>query len=206
MVQWPAMKESSPQVVVVAGPNGAGKSTAAPSLLQGPLRVEEFVNADVIAQGLSSFRPEVAALQAGRILLKRIEGLAARRLDFAFETTLASRSFAPWIRRLVSTGYSFSLVFLWVPTADIALARVRERFLAGGHTIPEDVVRRRYDAGLRNFFGLYQKLASRWHFYDNATHNGPRLIATGRRTTETHVSDARLWEKLLVQYGHGRAP
>src|SRR4051794_8354678 len=115
------MGEARPSVVVIAGPNGSGKSTAAPELLHGVLGVSEFVNADIIAQGLSAFNPERAAMAAGRIMLARIKGLAETRESFAFETTLASRSFAPWISGLIAGGYDFGLVFLWLPSPEMAV-------------------------------------------------------------------------------------
>ncbi len=178
-----------PNVVIVAGPNGAGKSTTAPALLQGTLAVTEFVNADTIAQGLSAFEPERVAIASGRIMLHRIRELAGCRESFAFETTLASRLFAPWIAELVDAGYRFCLLFLWLPSADLAVRRVAERVKAGGHAVPEDVVRRRYEAGRRNFFGFYRPLAEIWRVYDNSTLPGPRLIAAGRKTATTQVVD-----------------
>lgn len=156
------LKELCPSVVVLGGPNGAGKSTAAPALLQGALAVNEFVNADVIARGLSAFAPESAAIAAGRVMLGRLHELAAQRVTFAFETTLASRSFAPWLRSLRVSGYEVQLVFLWLPSADFAVERVAARVRAGGHNVPAETVRRRYHAGLRNFFSLYEPVASSW--------------------------------------------
>jgi len=138
------MSEENPHVIVIAGPNGAGKSTTAPMLLKGTLGVTEFVNADVIAQGLSAFQPESAAFHAGRVMLERLHYLAKERVDFAFETTVASRSFAPWIAKLKQSGYTFHLVFLWLPSADFAVARVAERVRMGGHDVPEETIRRRY--------------------------------------------------------------
>src|SRR5690606_37057375 len=134
--------------MLLAGPNGAGKSTSAPNLLKGVLAVEEFVNADVIAQGLSAYRPESAAVAAGRVMLERLRFLAARRQDFAFDTTLAGRGHARWLRELRSTGYRAHLIFLSLPSADLAVARVAERVRQGGHHVPDDVVRRRFGAGL----------------------------------------------------------
>jgi predicted ABC-type ATPase len=125
-----------PSVVILAGPNGAGKSTVAPALLHGALAVNEFVNADVIASGLSAFDPESAAIAAGRVMLSRIRELASQRVNFAFETTLASRSFAPWLRQLATSGYAVHLVYLWLPSADFAVERVAERVRAGGHNVP----------------------------------------------------------------------
>jgi len=135
--------EPHPSIVIVAGPNGAGKSTVAPALLHGTLAVDEFVNADVIASGLSAFDPESAAIAAGRVMLARLHELAEQRESFAFETTLASRTFAPWLRDLRASGYQIHLLFLWLPSAEFALDRVADRVRAGGHNVPAETVRRR---------------------------------------------------------------
>jgi predicted ABC-type ATPase len=116
-----------PRVVVVAGPNGAGKSTTAPAIVQQALGVNEFVNADTIARGLSGFSPETVAIAAGRIMLRRIRQLTLERADFAFETTLASRSFGPLLKRMQADGYQFHLIFLWLATSELAVERVKER-------------------------------------------------------------------------------
>jgi predicted ABC-type ATPase len=187
---------SSPQLVVIGGPNGAGKSTAAPRLLRDTFHLVEFVNADAIAAGLSGFRPESAAIQAGRVMLRRLRQLASNRTDFAFESTLASRSFAPWIRHLRQDGYVFHLAYLWLPKPEIAIARVAERVRAGGHHIPEITIRRRYASGLRNFFRLYRPIADYWRFYENAAASGPRLIAIGKGAIDLQVRDDELWKRI----------
>ncbi len=184
-------------VVVVAGPNGAGKSTAAPRLLRDTLMVEEFVNADVIASGLSAFRPEGAAVAAGRIMLARMEELAAARRSFAFETTLASRSFAPWLGRLATSGYRTHLLFLWLESAELAVSRVAERVRVGGHDVPEATIRRRYDSGLRNLFSLYLPVVDSWQVLDNSAAPIPGLIAAGSRGAPAEVPDARIWRRIL---------
>src|SRR3712207_6585578 len=138
------MGESRPKLIAIAGPNGAGKSTLAPFMLRDAYGVTEFVNADTIAQGLSAFSPEAAAFDAGRIMLKRLRDLAARRVNFAFETTLASRSYAAWVSGLRARGYEFNLMLLWLRSPELAVERVRQRVRAGGHNIPESVIRRRY--------------------------------------------------------------
>ncbi len=186
-----------PLVVVIAGPNGAGKSTAAPRLLQEALTVSEFVNADPIAAGLSAFRPDSVAIGAGRVMLARLKALAQARADFAFETTLASRSFSPWLMRLRTSGYRVHLAFLSLPTADLAVARVAERVRRGGHDVPERVVRRRFVAGLRNLFTVYQSIADTWQVFDNSTLGGPRLIASGRKGQDVTVLDAGAWAHLV---------
>jgi len=158
-----------PQVIVIAGPNGAGKTTTARDILQGPFQVDQFVNADIIAQGLSGFAPEAAAIPAGRIMLERVRELASERRSFAFETTLASRSFAPWLASLVQSGYEFHLNFIWLPNAEMAVARVADRVRNGGHHVPEETVRRRYLAGIKNFVHLYSPLAASWQVVNNTT-------------------------------------
>lgn len=189
----------TPLVVVLAGPNGAGKSTTAGHFLRGALAVEEFVNADVIAQGLSAYRPESAAVAAGRAMLERLRFLERSRLDFAFETTLAGRAYAGWLRALRSSGYRAHLIFLSLPSADLALARVAERVRQGGHNVAEEVVRRRYFAGLRNFFATYGDLVNTWQVYDNAELTGPQLIASKTEEPPQRVFDAIAWGNLKEQ-------
>lgn len=191
---------AAPHIIVLAGPNGAGKSTAAPSVLAESLHVVEFVNADVIARGLSAFQPEAAALEAGRIMLSRLRQLAAQRVSFAFETTLASRTFAPWIAELRDTGYRFDLVYFWLPSPEEAVARVAARVRDGGHDIPTETVHRRYAAGLKNFFTLYRPLTDRWCFYDNRDTSGPQLIAAGNGALTATVACKELWERISEQY------
>src|SRR5262245_38172329 len=148
-----------PHVILLAGANGAGKSTVAPRLLRGVLRVREFVNADTIASGLSGFSPESAAFQAGRLMLTRLSELSKRRANFAFESTLSARSFAPWLKGLKAKGYRVRIIFLFLPDLKLAMERVRQRVRSGGHDIPVTVIRRRYYAGIKNFLDLYMPLA-----------------------------------------------
>jgi predicted ABC-type ATPase len=148
------MSSTPPNVGVIAGPNGSGKLTAAPDLLRDYLGISEFVNANVIAQGLSGFRADSVAMQAGRIMLARWRELARQRVDFAFETTPASRSFAPWLHALRHSGYRIHLLFLWLPSPELAIARVTMRVQQGGHAVPDEIIKRRYHAGLRNFLRL----------------------------------------------------
>ncbi len=188
-----------PLVVVIAGPNGAGKSTTAPRLLQEALAVSEFVNADAIAVGLSAFRPETVALGAARIMLSRIKALARQRADFAFETTLASRSFAPWLEELRADGYRVHVAFLSLPNPDLAVARVAERVRGGGHDVPEAVVRRRFAAGLRAFFNLYSGFADSWQLLDNSKPEGLTEIASRRSGEPPRIVDADAWNNLMEQ-------
>lgn len=173
-------------------------STVAPDLLRGALNVHEFVNADVIARGLSAFHPEGAAIEAGRVMLTRLRELTGERKNVAFESTLASRTFAPWIRELLKTGYHFHLFYFWLPSADYCIRRVYERQSLGGHFVPEETIRRRYEGGLRNFFELYSPIAENWTFFDNT--QAPRtLIASSENGVET-VSDGGLWDRLKKEY------
>jgi predicted ABC-type ATPase len=192
----PAVETERPLVVLLAGPNGAGKSTSAAQLLRGVLAVEEFVNADTIARGLSAYRPEGAAVAAGRVMLERLRFLAAVRRDFAFETTLAGLGHGQWLRQLRSSGYRSHLVFLALPSAALAVARVAARVREGGHDVPEHVVRRRYEAGLRNLFEAYILAVDAWQVYDNSDLSGPRLIASGGAGTRPVITDPEAWNGL----------
>jgi predicted ABC-type ATPase len=169
-------------------------------ILKDALGVAEFVNADVIARGLSGFEPERAALAAGRIMLGRLRDLARQRVNFAFETTLASRTFAPWLADLIRSGYQFHLVFLWLPSADLAVARVAARVQEGGHDVPEQTIRRRYDAGLSNLFHLYQPMTTSWQLCDNSGTSGPRPIASGQSGLTRIVEDSAMWEQIKTRY------
>jgi predicted ABC-type ATPase len=177
-----------PHIVVLAGPNGAGKSTIANVLLPETLNITQFVNADLIAKGLSPFAPQSIALEAGRLMLNRIHELADRRESFAFETTLASRSYAHFLREAQQRGYSVNLSFAWLNSVELALARVADRVQQGGHDVPADDVKRRYFRGLNNFFDLYQPLVDTWSLWDNSLE--AVLVAQGGRDVETRIFDA----------------
>ena len=181
-------------VVVLGGPNGAGKSTAAPRLLRGALDVEEFVNADTLAQGLSAFRPEGVALEAGRIMVRRLDHLESQGRTFAFESTLANHVLARRLERLKQHGYLTQFVYLWLPRVELALARVAERVRAGGHDVPAVAVRRRFDRSRVNFFTIYRPLASAWRVYDASPITGPTLVATGGAGLPTRIRSRETWE------------
>jgi predicted ABC-type ATPase len=180
-------------VVVLGGPNGAGKTTAAAGLLPGSLK---YLNADEIAKGLPSHPSSAADLEASRILIDEMDECERLRESFAVETTLASRSLAPRMARLRSAGYFFRLVFIWSPSVDFSIQRVAARVRSGGHSIPEETIRRRYAAGLRNFFGLYRPLADIWDIHDNLGIDGFRLIAEGGRGIEDTIHLAAAWNQI----------
>lgn len=188
-----------PHVIIIAGPNGAGKTTAAPALLNHALDISHFVNADTIAAGLSAFAPEKAAIQAGRAMLERMRYLANEGENFAFETTLASRSFAPWIADLKMKGYLFHLTFLRLDNADLAVSRVAERVKLGGHFVPEDTIRRRYVAGLKNFFSLYTPIADSWQMYDNTDIENFDPIAS-KINSRLEIQNSLIWQSLVEAY------
>jgi predicted ABC-type ATPase len=165
-----------PKIIIIAGPNGAGKTTFAQEFLPQEAGCPVFVNADLIAAGLSPFAPERAALQAGRLTLAAIAQHVAKRESFAFETALSGKAYATQIPAWRQLGYRVELFFLSLPTADIAVARVAQRVRQGGHDIPEATIRRRFEAGKRLFTEVYQPLVDQWVLYDNAG-DEPQLIS-----------------------------
>jgi predicted ABC-type ATPase len=187
------MAETSPTVILLAGPNGAGKTTSSRTLLAETLNVLTFVNADVIAQGLAGFDPTSAALEASRIMLERMYKLAAARENFAFETTLAARSYASWLRQLRDSGYRVHLVYFWLRSSDLAVARVADRVRRGGHDIPEPTIRQRYQRSAYNFFHLYRPVTTLWHVHDNSDET-LRQIAFGDGEGNETVLDEQTWQ------------
>ncbi|WP_221029831.1 AAA family ATPase [Actomonas aquatica] len=168
-----------PNLFIIAGPNGAGKTTYVKRFLPQEMRCHEFVNADLIAAGLSPFAPDAASFAAGRIMLDRVRYLISRREDFSFETTLSGRAHAALLREALAAGYSIRLDFLWIPDLSITRDRVAQRVRKGGHHIPEEVQQRRFLLGIRNLALLYRPLLDEWRLYDN-TVGKPHLIARER--------------------------
>ena len=189
-----------PTVIVLAGPNGAGKTTSSRTLLADALAVLTFVNADVIAQGLSGFDPDNAAVEASRIMLERLHKLAEQRASFAFETTLAARTLAGWLAGLRDTGYAVHLVYFWLESADLAVTRVAQRVQQGGHNIPEATIRQRYHRSVQNFFRLYRPVVNSWRV-DNNTRSAPspELVAHGDRTGGETILDPIAWELMVKE-------
>lgn len=197
---------TAPSVIVLGGPNGSGKSTAAVRLLRDELKVLEFVNADQIAKGLSAFRSEAHAVEAGRVMLEQLRRLASNHESFAFETTLASRTFAKWIQEIQQQlGYRFRLVYVCVPDVAINVERVATRVVLGGHGIPEATIRRRFYRSIINLFDLYLPLANRWEIFDNTGRGDPKLIAFGNAEDRPQIEDQQLWQRLKDNYDAGRS-
>ncbi|ESQ15246.1 MAG: AAA family ATPase [Thiohalocapsa sp. PB-PSB1] len=169
---------SNPRVLVIAGPNGAGKTTFAREFLPKEAQCPAYINADLIAAGLSPFSPELAAVKAARLMLEAMDEHAARRESFALESTLAGRGYARRLAALKAVGYRFSIYFLKLPSADMAVARVAERVRQGGHAVPDAVIRRRFASGWRNFIDLYRPLANQWVLFDSAE-RPPKLVDWG---------------------------
>ncbi len=179
---------SGSQIIVIAGPNGAGKSTIAVRIVPPSI---PFLNADEIAKELTAEETQNKDVMAGRMLLRQMDELETKSASFAVETTLASRSLAPRIARLQKSGYRFSLTYMWVPSPDLSVQRVAERVRRGGHHIPEDVIRRRYAAGLRNIFQIYVPLADRWRLYNNSELGHPVIVARDVKL----VRNSPLWSR-----------
>lgn len=184
-----------PTLYVICGCNGAGKTTASYTILSEMLQCRDFVNSDEIARGISPFDPAHAAIDAGRVMLKRVAELTEAKLDFAFETTLAVRSYARLIERSKEKGYNIMLVYFWLTSPEIAMARVQNRVQAGGHNIPENVIRRRYWAGIWNLFNIYLPISDKWLLINNSE-TPSTLIAEGAFDKVGRVFNPKDYERL----------
>ncbi len=187
-----------PQLYVITGPNGAGKTTFARGFLPDYVKVVDFVNADLIAAGISPLDPEAGAITAGRVMLERIHALARQHKDFGFETTLAGRGYVRLFRELKRRGYEIHVFFLWLRTAELALKRIADRVQKGGHNVPADVVRRRFRKGLANLFGVYLPAFDTVRIYDNSRE---ALHGIARREAgKWEIFDAELFAEVRELY------
>lgn len=184
-----------PNIVIIGGPNGAGKTTSAFSLIPELLQCDEYVNADTIAAGLSPFNVDGAAIEAGKIMVLRIRSLMKKRVSFAFETTLAAKYTLKLTIDAEREGYGIHLLYLWLQSPELAIARVAERVARGGHSVPDEVIRRRYYLGAINFAHFFIAMADSWLCYDNSR-NEPLLIATGVKNGETSIYDWNTWRAI----------
>lgn len=189
------------KIYIIAGPNGAGKTTASYTILPEIFNCHEFVNADEIARGLSPFNPEGVGLQAGRLMLERINELIERGKTFAFETTLATKSYQSLIKRAQVLGYETILLFLYLNSTELAIRRVKTRVIEGGHNIPTDVIERRFENGLVNFFNRYIPIVDSWLLIDNSDEHF-KFIAKGSKN-EFDIDNPKKWNYLKEQY-HGQ--
>lgn len=185
----------SKNLYIISGCNGAGKTTASYTVLPEVLDCREFVNADEIARGLSPFNSESVAIEAGRLMLKRIDYLLSREETFSIETTLATRSYINLVRSAQCKGYRVNILFFWLRTPELAMLRVTERVRRGGHNIPEDVIRRRYVAGINNLFRLFIPEVDYWCIYDNSEQ--PRKkIASGSKDNGFEIFNVELYKSI----------
>ena len=182
-----------PRLFIIAGCNGAGKTTASYTILPELLHIKEFVNADEIARGLSPFQPEKVSIEAGKIMLRRLQYLISQREDFAFETTLSSKNYLQFIDQARQLDYSISLVYYWLESVALAVERVKVRVAGGGHYIPEEVISRRYYAGLKNFLTLYKNKVDYWWLVDNSKIT-PEIIAKRYGSNKLQVNNNYKWE------------
>ncbi len=185
-----------PNLYLIGGPNGAGKTTVAFRLFPDILNSKEFVNADLIAKGLSAFDTESVAIAAGRMMVERIHELRSKRKDFAFEATLASRSLVQFIKECKKDAYLITLIFVWIESVELAKQRIQERVREGGHPIPDDVITRRYRRSIMNLRNTYLPLADSWRIYDN-THTRPFLVAYKNIGGDVTVMDRERMEKIM---------
>ena len=169
------------RIVMIAGPNGAGKTTFAREFLPNEFNCSHFINADLIAAGLSPFAPDLEAIRAGKLMIQQIRANTAAGRSFGFETTLAGLSYARQIPRWRSAGYYVVLIFLSLPSVDTAIARVAARVRQGGHNVPDVIIRRRFEAGLKNFHATYKPMVSNWVLYDSSG-NTPRMLEAGENS------------------------
>lgn len=171
------------RIIIIAGPNGAGKTTFAREFLPREADCPEFINADLIAQGLSPFNPSLAERRAARLMIERIQDFVRAGRSFAFETTMSGMVYASRIRAWRRAGYHVTLIFLTLPNPELAITRVRMRVAQGGHHVPDEVVRRRFDAGMRNFERIYRANVDAWVIYDSSG-STPHVVETGGRPWE----------------------
>lgn len=180
---------------IISGPNGAGKTTASYTVLPKILHCKEFVNADEIARGLSPFNPSGMAIEAGKLMLKRIDELLQKEESFSIETTLSTRSYFKLVETAHQKGYDVTLLYFWLKSPEQAIERVAERVSKGGHDIPNDTIIRRYWAGLKNLFNIYMPIVDTWILVDNS--KTPRsIVATGGMHQNTIIENIEKYTKI----------
>ncbi|CAM3260693.1 zeta toxin family protein [Aequorivita lipolytica] len=191
------------RLFIIAGCNGAGKTTASYTILPDILDCNEFVNADEIAKGLSPFNPDKSSFQAGRLMLERIRELIKTRGNFAFETTLSTKSYKNFVIEAQKSGFEVTLLFFYLQSPELALKRVKTRVEEGGHNIPPNVIKRRYENGLKNFFGIFKPIVDKWIFIDNSENGFKKTIAKGD-IKEERIENLETWNFLKEKYDEGK--
>jgi predicted ABC-type ATPase len=187
--------KTMPRLYIISGCNGAGKTTASYSLLPEMLDCSEFVNSDEFAKSLSPFNPENASIQASRYMLMKIRYLLNKQRDFAVETTLATRTLLKTAKMAQKAGYTVTLLYFWLNSPELAIERVKARVATGGHNIPEETIRRRYQVGIDYFFHYYAPICERWILADNSQIPF-RVIAEGSKNEVINIRDEETYEKI----------
>lgn len=187
-----------PRMFIISGCNGAGKTTASYSLLPQMLECSQYVNSDEFAKSLSPFNPDAASFTAGRYMMMKVKYLIDRQQDFGIETTLATRSLVRIVEEAKEHGYSVTIIYMWLSSPELAISRVRDRVSAGGHNIPENIIRRRYVMGLKYFFGDYIKVCDRWILADNSELPFT-VVAEGNREM-VHIKNKEKYDMIWAQY------
>ena len=191
----------TPQLYIISGCNGAGKTTASYTILPEILDCKEFVNADEIARGLSPFQPEKVAIEAGKIMLRRIDELLKDKTNFAIETTLASKTYKNTILSAREKGYNITLLYFWLGSVKLAKERVKNRVLEGGHNIENQTIERRYYAGIKNLFDMYLPITDMAMIYDNSSIQHI-LMAEKTLNNNIQIADNQLFNKILEKYDY----
>ena len=190
-----------PNLYIIAGCNGAGKTTASFNALPKMFDCKEFVNADEIARGISPFQPEKVAIQAGKIMLNRIEELLSRKTDFAIETTLTTTTYTKTIERAKASGYQVTLLFFWLNSVEIAIDRVKQRVKEGGHDIPEETIRRRYKRGIDNLLNIFSDICDNYLILDNS--EGDSILISRKSGPFVEITNKKLFQQLKTQSNGG---
>jgi len=166
----------SKNVYIIAGPNGSGKTTFATTFLPEYAKCDRFINADLIAQGLAPFSPQQAAIRSGKLVLEQIKEFAKQGIDFGFETTMSGKTYLRYFKELKKGGYKIHVFYLWIPSQQLAVSRVRDRVAQGGHQVPVKDIKRRFQRSIVGFFKEYRLLADKWILFNNAG-TSPKIIA-----------------------------
>ena len=186
-------------VYIIAGPNGSGKTTFASTFLPEYAKCDRFINADLIATGLSPFSPQQAAIKSGKLVLGQIKEYSESGVDFGFETTMSGVTYLKYFKMLKEKGYKIHIFFLWIPSTQLAIARVKDRVVQGGHNVPIADIKRRFERSTEKFFKQYRLLADKWILFNNAE-SKPRIIAK-KQNAHIDVIDQELFDAITKKVG-----